>query len=168
MTTMVTKWKDMSTTTKTDNAMKTPYILLCLIVAGVVFAASGGAPAHAQDSASNYVMKITYTQPGSSSATARREISYFDGLGRLVQTVRKGACPAGGDLADLREYDALGRDSVLWQASFFPGGSGLPVAPESFASSARAAYSDNSPYQETLYDGSPLERIRKVTGPGAA
>ena len=148
--------------------MKAPYILLCLIVAGVVFAASGGAPAHAQDSASNYVMKITYTQPGSSSATARREISYFDGLGRLVQTVRKGACPAGGDLADLREYDALGRDSVLWQASFFPGGSGLPVAPESFASSARAAYSDNSPYQETLYDGSPLERIRKVTGPGAA
>lgn len=39
---------------------------------------------------------------------------YFDGLGRLVETVQIGIIPSNNDLVSLKEYDDFGRESNVW------------------------------------------------------
>ena len=120
----------------------------------------------AQQSTSNYIMRTTHINPDS-TAYARREILYYDGLGRPVQMLRRYAATNADDLVDLLEYDSLGRVSRAWRPiAIWAAGCQVPSA--SFADVAQYYYSDESPFSETVYDGSPLDRIRKMTGPGAA
>ena len=137
------------------------------LAAGVIFAAVSGTVLHAQEAVSNYVRKTIYTQ-ADTSQWKRQETAWLDGLGRPVQTVRKGASPTGGDLANLTEYDSLGREQRVWQETSFPSGITGPQASAAFKSAAQSAWSDSKPYSETVYDGTPLDRVRKQIGSGNA
>ena len=138
-----------------------------ILIAVVLLSATFAEPLLlAQQSTSNYVMKTTHINPDS-TAYARQEIRYHDGLGRPVQLLRRHAATNADDLVDLTEYDSLGRVSRTWNpiAIWAAGGQ---VSAASLASGAQSYYDDECPFSETLYDGSPLDRVRKVTGPGEA
>ena len=92
-------------------------------------------------------------------------VTYMDGLGRPVQTVRAGASPVGGDLIGFVTYDCMGRsDSVSY----------LPYA----RTSSGSVNSDPDPFgsQQAFYSGrfgaavSPYAQSRTVyaTGLGLA
>ena len=138
-----------------------------ILIAVVLLSATFAEPLLlAQQSTSNYVMKTTHINPDS-TAYARQEIRYHDGLGRPVQTLRRHAATNADDLVDLTEYDSLGRASRTWSpvAIWAAGGQ---LSTELLTSAAQSYYDDECPFSETLYDGSPLDRVRKVTGPGEA
>lgn len=94
------------------------------------------------------------------------KIAYYDGLGRLFQTVEKGITPSKLNLATLQEYDNTGRKAAVW----------LPITSAAdcvmsatFKNSAPGNYeNDSRPFSEPIYDASPLNRIVKQYGPGSA
>ncbi|SHJ61743.1 RHS repeat domain-containing protein [Bacteroides stercorirosoris] len=95
------------------------------------------------------------------------DISYYDGLGRPFQTVRKPIQKgevAGSILATLQEYDAVSRTANSW----------LPIViasdyitPVDFKSTAPGKYdNDSCPYSTPVYETSPLQRILQQYGAG--
>ncbi|MDO5665166.1 MAG: DUF6443 domain-containing protein [Bacteroidia bacterium] len=94
-------------------------------------------------------------------------IQYFDGLGRPVQTVLKGASPLKRDLVALQEYDAVGRQSNTWLPIPI-GGTGAYVEPTSLKSAANSFYADGAAYSNPVYEPSPLNRVVEQYAPGAA
>ncbi|SHN16823.1 DUF6443 domain-containing protein [Chitinophaga sp. CF418] len=107
----------------------------------------------------------------------RQETQYFDGLGRLLQTVEKGASPGGRDLVTPVDYDAFGREVYKY----------LPYVPKTGSVNdglfktapfigQRAFYkdstlapgtgSDSIYYTQTAYEASPLNRVLQTWAPG--
>lgn len=93
-------------------------------------------------------------------------LSYFDGLGRPVQTLRAGASPSGADLADFTDYDRRGRVWRVWRQVPVSGLDGAFVS--DLPERAVSFTSDSRPYEETLREESPLGRPLQVTGAGSA
>jgi len=110
-------------------------------------------------------------------------ITYYDGLGRTMQTVDVNGSPLGNDIVQPVMYDAFGREIIKYlpysstesnghykinstgtsenyttsdQAKFYQNGTSGTVA------------SDAKPYAETQFEASPLNRILKQGAPGAA
>ena len=83
-------------------------------------------------------------------------LSYFDGLGRPVQTLRAGASPSGADLADFTDYDRRGRVWRVWRQVPVSGLDGAFVS--DLPERAVSFTSDSRPYEETLREESPLGR----------
>ncbi|MFY0256118.1 DUF6443 domain-containing protein, partial [Chitinophaga sp. 30R24] len=54
------------------------------------------------------------TAPGRQVAEVKQATQYFDGLGRLIQSVTKGASPGGNDLVAPVVYDAFGREQFKY------------------------------------------------------
>lgn len=134
----------------------------------LMFSAFSGPFLLAQGNGGNYIRKTIYAESGRIDKT-REEVSFFDGLGRPRQTLQ---IKASGDtllsMVDLTEYDANGRPMrqwlpvpISWDGLFIP----VPVASIKAFSHEDA---DTCAFTLTEYDGSPLDRIRKVIGPGQA
>jgi RHS repeat-associated protein len=119
----------------------------------------------------------TVTSPSRTVAEVGQETQYFDGLGRLLQTVEKGASPAGRDLVSPVVYDAFGREQYKY----------LPYVPKTgnvndglFKTSPfvhqRAFYRDSTMipgtgadsiyYAQTAHEASPLNRVLQTWAPG--
>jgi RHS repeat-associated protein len=102
--------------------------------------------------------------------------TYFDGLGRPIQTVEKGvATPASGsstwgDIVQYSQYDNLGRSTRenLPYSTTTSLGVYKTNAPAATASYYTTNYSDNTPYSQIGYDASPLNRVLNSKAPGAA
>lgn len=139
---------------------------LSKVLVGLIFVALFPVLSHAQDPGKNYIMKAEYTEPD--NATARHEVSYFDGLGRLEQTVHVDGGGTGIHLADLTEYDNCGRVWRTWLPAGIPGNGGASVSRQTLLQYASSLYGDGRVWSETEYDGSPLDRVRSQAGPGAA
>ena len=93
------------------------------------------------------------------------QIQYYDGLGRLEQTIQRHTSPSKKDLVTLQEYDEYGRESVAW----LPGLSlynGAYNNPETIKSSAQEVNNDTRPYSNLIYENSSLNRITQQYGPG--
>lgn len=103
-----------------------------------------------------YRNAITTTRYTSANVNPAGQVveQLFDGLGRLSSTVRKGASPipGGGDLRDSCWYDVNGR--------LIRKGLSVPVNDPSFYGT------EEEPYSEINYDGSPLNRPVVEYGPG--
>ena len=132
------------------------FLLLCISYA-----------ASAQEKAQNYICtRMMLNEAGNSYID---NINYVDGLGRPFQTVQKSVkngLKTGNNLATLQEYDNAGREWNTWLPIV---ATGDYVAPATFKSSASANYSsDSRPYNQAIYESSPLNRIAKQYGPGAA
>ena len=121
----------------------------------------------------NYVLEKVYTSSTSisDSTLCIRNITYTDGLGRRLQETQIGASPSGmDDLISLYEYGVLGRTEkeYLGYAKTKNWGAYVPNAYETehwnIYGNADAAYA----FTKTEYDNSPLDRVTKQTGAGAA
>jgi hypothetical protein len=94
-------------------------------------------------------------------------IQYFDGLGRLEQTVQKAITPQGNDLVSGVVYDDFGRESQKWLPGMQPSNGGAYVT--GYASLAQGDINgrDDHPYATTNHEASPLNRPTEQYGPGA-
>lgn len=113
----------------------------------------------------NYVMSRTYTQANGSDS--RVNIDYFDGLGRLSNSVRVGASPSGLDIVTRQDYDSFGRRSREWLPRLSGYSNGKYLMPKEFESLSSDIYNqDTHPYSMPVYESSPLNRVVEQYGPG--
>ncbi|MFT3994616.1 MAG: DUF6443 domain-containing protein, partial [Dysgonomonas sp.] len=105
----------------------------------------------------NYIKTRTYTNDENTNYLDN--IGYLDGLGRAVQTVQKGITPSKKDLVIIQEYDKFGRDDKTWLPVPYAA-NGLFVDPIIIKHISQSSiYNDSNPYNETIYDNSPLNQI---------
>ena len=135
--------------------MKRLYILisfLCLIGA-----------ATAQNSNQNYV--VTRTMLNESSSSYLDVVKYYDGLGRLCQTVHNQVTPQKNNLLDLSEYDESGRYVKDWLPVY---SSSAYLSASAFSSTASGNYGSTArPFNQSVYEASPSDRLVAQYGPGA-
>ncbi|TCC96775.1 RHS repeat-associated core domain-containing protein [Pedobacter frigidisoli] len=157
------------------------YRLLAILSLAMGGAAYGQSPSSNQ----NYIVETTVRVPdkktGASLSTlgvagANRTIQYLDGLGRPLQSVQWQASPAGKDIIQPVEYDALGREA----RKYLPYVDVPGVANGSFRSGAAASQGvfyaspptgvsvNTFPLAETQFEPSPLNRVEQQGAPGAA
>ena len=115
----------------------------------------------------NRRVRQRYTTTTSDTTSPRlTEIDYYDGLGRNIQNVQRSTNMSS--LVTLTEYDRSGRISNSW----LPVGTGMngftPYSRSTIVNqgSGTTQYADTVLYATTIYDNSPLERIREEWGPG--
>src|SRR5690606_30861940 len=113
-----------------------------------------------------------------SIAEENQTVQYFDGLGRLVQTVELMASPTYKDIVQHIEYDGFGRESVKYlpyaeQTS--ADGSYKTTAKTSLANYYRVGggwdagvVKTPNPYAVTVFENSPLNRVTEQGAPGEA
>ena len=104
----------------------------------------------------------------------RRTTTFFDGLGRPLQTVGNRALDANGDLVQHYVYDSMGRERVQY-LPFRYGLEGTNVAQVAgkfhrqaltFLSDFYSGSPDEQPYSKTVYEPSALGRVVKEMAPG--
>ena len=115
----------------------------------------------AQNNAENYVR--TRTMLTETADSCLDQVTYMDGLGRTVQTVKRGFAPTRGNLVDLQEYDAAGRPVRAWNPILM---SGELLSVTEAGETAASIYGDSRAYSENLYETSPLDRVTGQYGPG--
>ncbi len=99
-------------------------------------------------------------------------VTYYDGIGRAVQTVEVGETPLKRDKVLPVEYDVLGRSDVKQHLAYpltSVGGayqSNALAAQKSYYSSAFSSADGNYAFQYTEYDNSPLNRVMINRKPG--
>ena len=118
---------------------------------------------NAQSSNQNYI--LTRTMTDSTGTKYLDKIEYFDGLGRLIQTVEKGITRYKNDLVTFQEYDNMGRESNRWLPTPYPG-NGSFADSTTITSAANAYYYNDVPYSHPVYESSPLNRVLEQYGPG--
>ncbi len=143
----------------------------------------------------NYIRTTQYLAPALAVEDVPEEainhsITYYDGLGRPIQTIQQQASPAGADVVQPIAYDAFGREAkkyLPYTDDITPSGTFKTNAladPDFSGSDPTAAYQsgqqyqfyqdaakvahDAVPYQETVFDNSPLNRPVKQFGAGQA
>ena len=95
-------------------------------------------------------------------------LQYFDGLGRLDQTVQKNITPTSMDLISLQQYDSFGRETNSWLPASIENNNGMYATSSSVQTAARSTHlNDGRPVNEINYESSPLNRIESQCGPGA-
>lgn len=102
-----------------------------------------------------------------------QSIQYFDGLGRPIQTVVTQGSPQKFDLVQPVEYDAFGREVkkylpyVSTQTNGWYKTSALSGLQSSYyATPPTNVAGDATPYANTIFDDSPLNRVLKQGAPG--
>jgi len=87
-----------------------------------------------------------------------QNVSYFDGLGRVKQTIAIAATPQGNDLIVPFEYDSYGRQIKEYLPLPQPVGLQGAYAVNPFYY-GNLAYGNDKTYSEKNYESSPLDRI---------
>ncbi|WP_281925846.1 DUF6443 domain-containing protein, partial [Flavobacterium collinsii] len=105
-----------------------------------------------------------------------RNVTYFDGLGRPIQTIAIGQGGAGQDLITPMEYDGFGRQAKEYLP--YPAVNGSNSYPRIDSNTAigiakgiySAAKYDNTPnpFSVKAFEPSPLNRVLKQAAPGAS
>ncbi|PRY48070.1 RHS repeat-associated protein [Arcticibacter pallidicorallinus] len=137
------------------------------------------APALSQNQ--NYIVTYTPREPFTSGVDlsskavgeVMQSVQYFDGLGRPLQTVQtKGSPGADKDIVIPVEYDAFGREvkKYLPYASGSKDGSykadGLSAQGSFYQSPPAGVPTISSPYAQTVFESSPLNRVLEQGAPG--
>ncbi|UCH14968.1 MAG: RHS repeat-associated core domain-containing protein [Bacteroidales bacterium] len=127
-------------------------------------------------SGENYIKIITLREEQDYIPPASYEhmenIQYFDGLGRLIQTINVHESPEGDDIIQPVIYDQFGRESSKYLPYVESGNgqyrSNVPDDVFDYYSSPPpdGRSSDNSPWIQITFDNSPLNRIISEKGPG--
>lgn len=97
-------------------------------------------------------------------------VQYFDGLGRIEETLQKGLTPDMKDVVTLQGYDYYGRESEKWLPSpiydqDIPFDNGF-IDPNYLQSNVMEVYEDSVPYTRVSYEPSPLDRQSAMQGTG--
>ena len=143
------------------------YLLICITI---------GFTSYSQSADQNYIMTTVYKQPYTDVSNVPENekattITYFDGLGRAIQTIHHNQSATGKDIIQHIEYDNLGRQ-VKEYLPFTNGSSSLDY--QAISGSDVAAFYDGSngypattnPFSEKELEASPLNRVLKQAAPG--
>jgi hypothetical protein len=152
---------------------------------------STSSPVYVQTNNYNYIIDNTISEPGVTnvsqvpplgSAALQQSINYFDGLGRPMQSVVRRGSPLGKDIVQPVKYDDFGRDAKKYlpyvsdkdKGWYTPGA----VGTSTYEGSAHHQFytngagdqieDDASPFAETFFEPSPLNRVGEQGSPGAA
>jgi RHS repeat-associated protein len=102
----------------------------------------------------------------------RQTINYFDGTGRITQSVQAGASPAHNDIVQLHSYDKMGRETEKLLPFTMASNNGAMVADAQSAQSSfyNSLFPGEGSYAKeiTHYENSPMSRTLSQTAPGAA
>ncbi|MCM1869036.1 DUF6443 domain-containing protein, partial [Bacteroides ovatus] len=101
----------------------------------------------------------------SSGSTYQDKIDYYDGLGRLEQSII-GYSHWDTDLITFQEYDSFGRISNQWLPASIQNNGGDYLSPAVIKNRFDALYSDAFPYSKNIYENSPLNRVLEQYGAG--
>jgi hypothetical protein len=135
----------------------------------------------AVDSNLNYIRSRTLSKPGvtdtvtadglTSTTDVQQTTTYFDGLGRPVQTVAKQASPASKDMVTIQTYDPYGRSATNYLPYTSPSNNGLyktdPIGEQETFNSTQFP-TDQYYYGQTAYEPSPLNRTSVSYAPGSS
>ena len=154
--------------------MKAVYIYVILFYVGTM--------GFAQTTTENYVQTKVYKRasstPLSSYLNVIEEVDYFDGLGRLMQTIGVDQSPGYSDLVTYIGYDLYGRQ--LKKYLTYPDASGSAGDFKTgdiiyntqnyykihYGSDFNVSTSSTNPYSETRFEASPLNRPLEFGAPG--
>lgn len=136
------------------------------------------------DAIQNYILRTSYLSETGGTGTADRmqDVQYFDGLGRLAQTVQGKASPSYRDIVTHQTYDNFGREdrsylpyaavvssngryrpgAVSEQATFYNNGTANSVVPIPAVSGTTPSFA------RPVYEASPLNRVLEQGFSGAA
>lgn len=93
--------------------------------------------------------------------------TYFDGLGRPIQTIGETISPQAKDIVlSTQTYDRYGR--VVNTFPIAPTDTNTGAYVSNVLSLAQRFYKDQAPFTQTLFDSSPLNRSRQLFGLGYA
>ncbi|HTH56911.1 MAG TPA: DUF6443 domain-containing protein [Cyclobacteriaceae bacterium] len=115
-----------------------------------------------------------------SADNVSQSTQYFDGLDRLVQTVKTQSTPTYKDIVEAVDYDAAGRQAKKYLSYAATSNDGLfktdaLIGTSGYSNSAQYNFyqsttikvaSDQRPFSETVFEPSPLNRPSKDFGPG--
>ncbi|VXD14833.1 DUF6443 domain-containing protein [Marinoscillum sp. 108] len=127
-------------------------------------------------STENYVATSTMINAVTTSNVKSNDrmigVTYFDGLGRPVQTSSLFASNDGYDLITPITYDAKGRQDTEYMPypdNLFGAYSNARVADQLsyYGSPSEGVQSTGAPFAKTIFEDSPLDRPRKQGSPGA-
>lgn len=132
----------------------------------------------AQTTTENYVQSTSYTEAytkGSETSASNSEkissITYFDGLGRAIQSIGIRAGGSSEDIITYIGYDDEGRQNknYLPYAATSTGGTFRTSALTGTNNFYNNSKYDNTtnPYSETYFDASPFNRVLEQGAPGA-
>lgn len=124
--------------------------------------AYGNDPVAGITSSRSYI--VTRQMLSETGASYQETVEYFDGLGRPIQTVRKGDTPKGNDLSDFTDYDTRGKVWRQWKPVPVAGFNGAFV--NNLPVKARTVCDDTRPYSETGYLVSNPDTPTRSTGMG--
>lgn len=130
-------------------------------------------------SALNYVQERDLTRPGVTDGTVaasltdpfdvKQSTKYFDGFGRLVQTVEKQQTPLGKDWVTLNAYDLYGREPAKYMPYASPssdGGFKTNGLNEQGSFNTAQFAGEQTFYGRTDLELSPLARVLAAYSPG--
>lgn len=138
--------------------------------------------AFAQSPTQNYIKNVTYLAPSTQAINENDtlvNVTYFDGLGRQLQTVNVGAGGNKQDIVTPFEYDKFGRQTKQYLPH--ANSSQTISSPnyrnnETVINGIKSLYQQKFPedvlsqsvnaYNETFYENSPLSRVLKQAAPG--
>lgn len=98
-----------------------------------------------------------------------QNITYTDGLGRPTQSIAQAQSPQGYDMVSFMKYDPYGREAVTYLPYPTTQNTGERVANPLDAQQNyySATYEDTYAKSETVFDGSPLNRVVETSSPGS-
>ncbi|QJB34759.1 hypothetical protein HF329_27055 [Chitinophaga oryzae] len=108
------------------------------------------------------------------TGTAKQQTQYYDGLGRIIQTVDKTASPSKKDLVTIIQYDEYGRESYKYLPYVHPSGDGFFKTNPFQAQKIFYTNDTLNPgfrgetifYNQAIIEASPLNRLVQSFAPG--
>ena len=122
------------------------------------------ASVRAQSDGMNYVHSRIMLDSAGTSASA--QIDYYDGLGRKIETMMRGASPSGADIVIASTYDEYGRPHLTSLPLPAPGNDGAFIPWSRLGIQCFMFYNDVFAYSYPVYEPSPLGKVLEEYGPG--
>jgi hypothetical protein len=127
----------------------------------------------------NYIRTRTLSKPGvtdtvtsdglSSPYDVQQSTTYFDGLGRPIQSVAMQASPLQNDMVTMQTYDPFGREAIHYLPYTSPSNNGnfkTVAANEQNTFNAAQFPTDQYYYGQSGFEASPLNRVLNEYAPG--
>ena len=118
-----------------------------------------------------FVTEPTAAAKEASESTSSSIITklFYDGFGRLVETVNVAASPNRKHVTTIQGYDYYGRNSESWKPAediWDDADEDGYIDPEVVKDAAIMSYNDSCPYTRTVYEHNPLKRTCGTMGIG--
>ncbi|MGE8431245.1 DUF6443 domain-containing protein [Chryseobacterium joostei] len=138
-----------------------------IIPVGILFATGS---LYGQTNTENYLQTKTYLEPVTATSSTAKQIQtveYYDGLGRVKQSVNVKASPLGNDIVNHTVFDDFGRQTI----NYLPIPHNTTQNGEFFTDPLMNGanpniYGSEKFYSEKILENSPLDRIKEKINVG--